>query len=284
MRWIRSTVALGDVGKDDVIEDSPERKVVVRYTPLGVVAAIVPWNFPILLGISKLAPALLTGNCIIIKPSPFTPYSGLKAVELAQAFFPPGVAQALSGNNSLGPWIVAHPGVQKISFTGSTATGRLVGASAAQMLKRVTLELGGNDPAIICGNVDIHAVATQVATFAFLNAGQICMAIKRVYIHESIYKEFREALIAYIKTLAVGNGMDDVFCGPVQNSLQYNRVQEFFADAEMNGQKIAIGDNSCNGPGYFVNLTVIDNPEDSSKIVVEEPFGKLQASSIVPKA
>ncbi|KAJ5812196.1 aldehyde dehydrogenase [Penicillium riverlandense] len=276
VQWIRSTAELGDVGKDEVIEDNSDRKVIVRHTPLGVVAAIVPWNFPILLEIAKLAPALLTGNTLIIKPSPFTPYSGLKIAELAQSFFPPGVVQALSGNDSLGPWIVAHPGVQKISFTGSTATGKLVAASAGRTLKRVTLELGGNDAAIVCKDVDIQTTAAKVATFAFLNAGQICMAIKRVYIHESIYDEFLDAMTAYVKTLAVGNGLDDgVFCGPVQNKLQYERVQEFLTDARKKDQKIAVGEQTCSRLGYFVNPTIIDNPGDDSKIVLEEPFGPI---------
>lgn len=274
VRWIRSTVELGDVGKDTVIEDSPERKVIVRYTPLGVIAGIVPWNFPLLLEITKITPALLTGNCMIIKPSPFTPYCGLKIVELAQTFFPPGVVQVLSGDDNLGPWIVAHPGIQKISFTGSTATGKLVAASAAQTLKRVTLELGGNDAAIICKDVDVKTVAAQVATFAFLNSGQICMAIKRVYIHESIYDEFRDAIVTYVKELSVGNGTDNAFCGPVQNKMQFDILQGFLMDIKNNGQKIATGDEKHEGPGYFIKPTIIDNPGDRSKIVLEEPFGE----------
>jgi acyl-CoA reductase-like NAD-dependent aldehyde dehydrogenase len=126
---------------EDIIEENAEKQVVVRYTPLGVSVGIVPWNFPIHLACGKIAPSLLTGNPMIIKPSPFTPYCDLKLGELAQRFFPPGVLQVLSGDDNLGPWLTSHPGIDKISFTGSTTTGRLVMASAAKTLKRVTLEL-----------------------------------------------------------------------------------------------------------------------------------------------
>lgn len=142
--------------------EEAERTIVVRYTPLGVAVGIVPWNFPILLAVGKIAPALVTGNAMIIKPSPFTPCGGLKLVELAQRFFPPGVLQVLSGDDSLGPWLTAHPTPAKISFTGSTFTGKKVMESASKTLKRVTLELGGKDPAIVCEDVNIAEVAPKV--------------------------------------------------------------------------------------------------------------------------
>jgi acyl-CoA reductase-like NAD-dependent aldehyde dehydrogenase len=181
---------------------------------LGVVAGIVPWNFPIQLACGKIAPALITGNVIIIKPSPFTPYCDLKLVELAQQFFPPGVVQALCGDDSLGPQLTEHPGIDKISFTGSTATGKKVMESASKTLKRITLELGGKDPAIVCKSVDIKEVAPKIATLAFLNSGQICLALKRIYIHADIYSEFRDAMVEYTKTLQVGDGTTEgVFLG-----------------------------------------------------------------------
>ncbi|KAK0370547.1 aldehyde dehydrogenase, partial [Colletotrichum limetticola] len=168
--WIRGMA--GIQLPEDVVEDTDHRTIITRYAPLGVVGAIVPWNFPLLLATGKIAPALLTGNVIIVKPSPFTPYCGLKLVELAQQFFPPGVVQSLSGDDDLGPWLTSHPGIDKISFTGSTATGKLVMQSASKTLKRVTLELGGNDPAIVFPDVDVDKVAEKVAFFAFLNSGQ----------------------------------------------------------------------------------------------------------------
>ncbi|KAJ5041516.1 uncharacterized protein L3040_005101 [Drepanopeziza brunnea f. sp. 'multigermtubi'] len=224
----------------------------------------------------KIAPAVVTGNAIIIKPSPFTPYSGLKLVELAQNFFPPGVVQSLSGDDNLGPWITSHPGIDKISFTGSTRTGKLVAASAAKTLKRVTLELGGNDAAIVCADVDIEKVAPEIANFAFLNSGQICLCIKRIFIHKSIYEPFLEALARHAETLRVGDGFaPDTFCGPLQNSMQYERVKGFFADIEKEQWTVAFGGKVENTSGYFINPTIIDNPADDSRIVTEEPFGTL---------
>ncbi|KAH7133798.1 Aldehyde/histidinol dehydrogenase [Dactylonectria macrodidyma] len=261
---------------EDVIEDTEARTVVTRYTPIGVVGAIIPWNFPLLLATGKIAPALLTGNVIIVKPSPFTPYCGLKLVELAQKFFPPGVVQSLSGDDQLGPWLTSHPGIDKISFTGSTNTGKLVVQSASKTLKRVTLELGGNDPAIVFPDVDVDKVASKVALFAFLNSGQICLNIKRIYVHESIYEQFRDALVKHVKQYTLGDGSQEgISHGPLQNSMQYERVKTFFEDIEKQGWKVATGGKIESSSGYFITPTIIDNPPDKSRIVVEEPFGPI---------
>ncbi|EFQ25388.1 aldehyde dehydrogenase [Colletotrichum graminicola] len=272
--WIRG---LADIPiPEDVIEDSETRTVVTRYTPLGVVGAIVPWNFPVLLLVGKLAPAMLTGNVIIIKPSPFTPYCGLKLVELAQQFFPPGVVQSLSGDDDLGPWLTSHPGIDKISFTGSTATGKLVMQSASKTLKRVTLELGGNDPAIVFPDVDIDKVAEKVAFFAFLNSGQICLNLKRIYVHETIFEKFKEALVKHVKGYNLGDGSQEgVTHGPLQNSMQYERVKTFFSDIKSQGWEVAVGGEIETSQGYFITPTIIDRPPEKSRIVVEEPFGPI---------
>lgn len=168
--WLRG--AASHELPEERFEDD-EKTIVVRYTPLGVAVGIVPWNFPILLACGKIGMSIVTGNPIIIKPSPFTPAGGLKLVELGQQFFPPGVLQGLSGDDNLGIWLVEHETPAKISFTGSTATGKKVMASASKTLKRVTLELGGKDPAIICDDVNIEEVAAKIATYAFLNSGQV---------------------------------------------------------------------------------------------------------------
>lgn len=268
---------------EDTVEDTAERQVITRYTPLGVALAIVPWNFPIQLACGKIAPALISGNALIIKPSPFTPYCGLKLAELAQNFFPPGVVQALSGDDNLGPWLTAHPGIDKVSFTGSTATGKRVMESCSKTLKRVTLELGGKDPAIVCAGVNIKETAPKIAQMALLNSGQICIAIKRVYVHASIYKEFLAEVVKTAESLLVGDGFsENVFMGPIQNSMQFERVQGFLRDAQQAKLQVALDRNSSesanSGKGYFIKPTIYDNPPDDSRIVVEEPFGESTTS------
>ncbi|KAL8991300.1 MAG: hypothetical protein Q9169_007900, partial [Polycauliona sp. 2 TL-2023] len=277
--WLRefSTMTI----PDETIEDTDDRQIVLRYVPLGVVGGIVPWNFPILLAIGKIAPALITGNTLIIKPSPFTPYCNLKLVELATQFFPPGVLQVLSGEEDLGPLFTAHPDIDKIAFTGSIATGKKVMAASAPTLKRVTLELGGNDPAIICDDVDVDALIPKLATLSFLCCSQICMMIKRLYIHESIYQRFLDAFVAHTRSLKVGPGTDpDVFIGPVQNKMQYDKVRSMYQHIGTEKWTPALGGevpvaNPQKGQGLFFQPTIIDNPPDDSSIVTEEPFGPI---------
>ncbi|GKT74652.1 aldehyde dehydrogenase [Colletotrichum tofieldiae] len=261
--WIRG---MADIQlPEDVVEDSETRTIITRYTPLGVVGAIIPWNFPLLLATGKIAPALLTGNVIIVKPSPFTPYCGLKLVELAQQFFPPGVVQSLSGDDDLGPWLTSHPGIDKISFTGSTTTGKLVMQSASKTLKRVTLELGGNDPAIVFPDVDIDKVAEK-----------ICLNLKRIYVHETIFERFKKSLVKHVKGYNLGDGSQQgVTHGPLQNSMQYERVKTFFSDIKTQGWEVAVGGEINTSQGYFITPTIIDRPPEKSRIVVEEPFGPI---------
>ncbi|KAL8646177.1 MAG: hypothetical protein Q9210_006281 [Variospora velana] len=276
--WLRafSTMKL----PEDIVEDSEDRQVINRYTPLGVTCGIVPWNFPILLAIGKVAPALYTGNTIIIKPSPYTPYCDLKLVELGMQIFPPGVLQALSGEEDLGPMFTAHPDIDKIAFTGSSATGKKVMAASAPTLKRVTLELGGNDPAIICDDVDMEKIIPKLAIVSFLCCSQICMMIKRLYVHSSIYGKFVAAFCAHVKeNFKVGPGTDpENFIGPVQNSIQYAKVKDMYSQIAKQGWKPALGGDMPDedaSKGYFFTPTVIDNPPDNSRIVTEEPFGPI---------
>ncbi|KAF4210549.1 hypothetical protein CNMCM8980_004029 [Aspergillus fumigatiaffinis] len=261
--WIKGLASLEI--PEVVLEDSSERRIVQRFTPMGVAAAIVPWNFPVLLAIGKVVSALITGNSIIVKPSPFTPYTLLKLAELAIPFFPPGLFQALNGDDQLGPWMTRHPGIQKVSFTGSTLTGKRVAVACADSFKHCTLELGGNDPAIICKDVDLNALVPKV-----------CMMIKRVYVHESIYETFRDRLVAYVKTLLVGNGVQpDVFFGPVQNEMQYNKARDLLSSISAEGLRPALGGIVEESAGYFIHPTIIDNPPDSSRVVTEEAFAPI---------
>ncbi|RFU28343.1 hypothetical protein B7463_g8002, partial [Scytalidium lignicola] len=273
LHWMR-TMAKMELPEEKTIE--ADKEVVIRYTPLGVAVALIPWNYPILLAAAKIVPAVVTGNTIIVKPSPFTPAGGLKLCELAQRFFPPGVVQGLSGDDSLGPLLTEHSLPAKISFTGSTFTGKKVMESASKTLKRVTLELGGNDPAIICDDVDIADVAPKVASLDFLNSGQLCLAIKRIYVDEKIVDKFIVALNQATKKLQVGPGnQPGVKVGPLQNAPQYERVKGFFADIEKENWKVEVGGTIPDGPGYFITPTIINRPNENSRIVTEEPFGPI---------
>ncbi len=257
-----------------VNEDSAERYSETRRLPLGVVGAIAPWNFPLVLAMFKVGPALLAGNTMVLKPSPFTPLSTLRFAELADGILPPGVLNVVTGGDALGPWMTSHPGFAKISFTGSTATGRRVMESAAPTLKRVTLELGGNDAAIVMPDVDVTAVAEQLFWAAFRNNGQICIATKRMYVHRDVYEPLKQALVAYAKTVKVGDGAEQgTQIGPIQNKPQYDRVLELIQDARDKGYTFLVGGERADVPGYFVPVTIIDNPPEDSRIVQEEQFG-----------
>jgi acyl-CoA reductase-like NAD-dependent aldehyde dehydrogenase len=258
----------------EVIQDDDSAFVEVVRRSLGVVAAITPWNFPITLASWKIAPALLAGNTMVLKPSPFTPLTTLKIGELLRDVFPPGVFNVVSGGDGLGSWMTSHPVPRKVSFTGSVATGKKVAAAAAPDLKRVTLELGGNDPAILLDDVDPAEVADRVYRFAFANNGQICSAIKRVYVPERIYDEVVDALATHAKAAKVGNGADpDTELGPINNRPQFDRVSELVADAMKGGARAAAGGKAIDGPGNFFEPTILADVSDGTRIVDEEQFG-----------
>lgn len=266
--------------EDKVLRDDETQSATVRHVPLGVGAALVPWNWPVLLATHKIAPALMSGNCLIVKPSPFTPYSNIKMVELGISSLPPGVLQVLSGDDSLGPMLTEHRGIDKISFTGSTFTGKKVMESCSRTLKRVTLELGGNDPTIICEDADLEKTIPTVGTLSFLSSGQICMDVKRIYVHEKIYDQFKAALIDFASKVKTGPASDpEVLVGPIQNSMQYAKVQEMYAEIKKQGWNAVLGGNESEKAsfekGYFMKPTIIDNPPEDSRIVVEEPFGPI---------
>lgn len=257
-----------------VHEDTSERRSTTRHVPLGVVGAIAPWNFPIILAIWKLAPALVTGNTIVLKPSPFTPLTTLRLGELLRGILPRGVVNVISGGEQLGPWMTSHPGFDKISFTGSSNTGAKVMASAAETLKRVTLELGGNDAAIVLPDADVEKIVEPLFWSAFQNSGQICVASKRIYIHDTLYDRLAAALADYARSVKVGDGLEQgTQVGPVNNHQQFARVRELIEDARTQGLHFIAGGEIPQMPGYFIPLTLIDNPPDDARIVIEEQFG-----------
>lgn len=259
---------------EEVAVDQGAERIVTRYVPIGVVGAITPWNFPVLLAVWKIAPALMAGNTMVLKPSPYTPLCTLLLGELSLDVLPSGVLNILSGSNELGQWMTEHPGIGKIAFTGSTATGKKVMQSAASNLKRLTLELGGNDPAIVLPDVDPKQIAKDLFWASFANSAQFCVACKRMYIHEDIYDEVAAELVAYAKTVKVGNGMEKgTELGPLQNRMQYEKVSGLLADSQAEGLKFLLGGKPTAGDGYFIPVTLIDNPPEDSRCVVEEAFG-----------
>ncbi len=256
------------------IQDDQDAFVQVVRRPLGVVAAITPWNFPLILAFWKIAPALLAGNTLVIKPSPFTPLTTLKAVELLQDTVPAGVLSAVSGGDDLGAWMTSHPAPRKVSFTGSIETGKKVALAAAPDLKRVTLELGGNDPAIVLDDADPALVARAIFAGAFNNNGQVCSAIKRVYVPASIHDEVVDALAAHARATKVGDGTEpDSKLGPINNAPQYERVKELVADAISGGATAVTGGSAMDRPGYFFEPTILTGLTDATRIVAEEQFG-----------
>ena len=256
-----------------IIDDSPTRKVELRRRPLGVIGAIVPWNFPLILMAFKVPAALLAGNTVVLKPAGTTPLATLKIAELVKDLLPPGVLNVIADANDLGGEITKHPDIRKISFTGSTETGKRVMAGAAEALKRITLELGGNDAGIVLGDVNPVETAPKIFGAAFQNSGQVCIAMKRVYIHESIYDAMCDELAKLAEAAVVGDGLEQgTQFGPLQNKAQYDKVLGYIEDGRKDG-KIIAGGTTPEGKGYFIRPTIVRDITDGSRLVDEEQFG-----------
>jgi acyl-CoA reductase-like NAD-dependent aldehyde dehydrogenase len=259
-----------------VIEDSEQRRIELQFFPLGVAGIITPWNAPVNLAAGPLTSALYTGNTVILKPSPYTPLTTLKLGELARGHFPRGVVNVLAGGDDLGQWMTGHPGIDKIGFTGSVETGKAVMASAARTLKRVTLELGGNDAAIVLDDVDPKAVAPKLFFASFVNSGQVCMAVKRIYAHERIHDALCDALAEHARKAKVGSGLDAATeLGPIQNREQYERVIGILEDTKRRGARVLAGGEVPAGDGYFLPPTIVADIDDDSRLVREEQFGPI---------
>lgn len=260
---------------DRVIQDDDAFRIETRHKPLGVVGGIVAWNFPLLLACWKIGPALMAGNAIVLKPAPTTPVTALKLGELCAKVLPAGLVNILTDANDLGPKMTAHPDIAKIGFTGSSETGKRIMAGAAATMKRVTLEMGGNDPAIVLPDVDVRATAEKVYGGAFFNAGQVCLAVKRAYVHDAIYDAFCAELADLASQAVVDDGMKQgTTVGPIQNKAQYEKVKGFLDEARASGEVIA-GGEVRGGPGYFISPTIVRDVKDGQKIVDDEQFGPI---------
>lgn len=263
----------------DEVEPLPprgDRSLEVHYRPVGLVGTITPWNFPISLLCVKLAPALVTGCTVITKPSASTPLSTIALVELAQRFLPAGVLQVrTSARRTVNVALSTLPGVRKISFTGSTEVGTSVAAQAAATVKRVTLELGGNDPAVVLEDADAETTARGIVASAFRNSGQVCMAVKRVYVPRSRAAEMTEALAAAAAGHILGHGVAEATTmGPMHNASQLELVQSMVDEAVSAGARVATGGvRGCDLPGYFMAPTVVDAAAPGMRLVDEEQFG-----------
>jgi acyl-CoA reductase-like NAD-dependent aldehyde dehydrogenase len=255
------------------LRETDDARIVEMRTPLGVVGAIMPWNFPVLLMIMKVGPALITGNTLVAKPAPTTPLTTLLFGEVAASILPPGVLNVIVDNNDLGAVITKHPDIAKVSFTGSTATGKKVMESVSSTLKRLTLELGGNDAAIVLDDADVKVVAPKIFDAAMANSGQICLATKRVYAHKSIYDQLCDELARLAGEVIVDDGLKQgTTMGPIQNKAQYEKVKGFLADARADGKVIA-GGEALERDGYFIAPTIVRDIGDDSRLVREEQFG-----------
>ncbi|QNA86535.1 aldehyde dehydrogenase family protein [Sphingomonas sp. So64.6b] len=270
---IKQLAALGL--SDEVLRDDEKGRVELRYHPLGVVGAIAPWNFPVALAMHKVAQALYTGNTLVLKPSPYTPLTTLAIGRLAANLLPAGVLNVVAGGNDLGAWMTAHPGIDKITFTGSVATGKKVMASAAATLKRITLELGGNDATLVLDDADLDAAAAGIARSGFYNCGQICMAIKRVYVADAVHDALLDKLVIAVGKLKVGPGSQPgMDMGPIQNRVQYDKVRAYLTDAVARpGAQVLLGGQVPEGDGYFIQPTLIAGLADDAPLVCEEQFG-----------
>lgn len=246
----------------------------VRWRSLGPVAAIVPWNFPLQLASAKFAPALAAGNTVVLKPSPFTPLATRLLGSVLSAALPEGVLTIVTGREPLGACLASHPGIRHVTFTGSVTAGRAVAAGAASGLARVTLELGGNDAAVLLDDVDVERIADRLFWAAFRNCGQVCMAVKRVYAPARLHSRVVEALAERAKSVVVGSGLDRATeLGPLNNAAQLARVERYTATALADGARAAAGGHRLDRPGYFYAPTVLTDVRPGSPVVTEEQFG-----------
>ncbi|MDQ5906477.1 MAG: hypothetical protein QG590_959 [Pseudomonadota bacterium] len=260
----------------EILQDNDEARVEVHRKPLGVVGSITPWNWPLLIAIWHVIPALRAGNTVVIKPSEYTPLATLRFVALANEILPRGVLNIVTGTGEVGAAMANHPDIAKIVFTGSTETGRRIMQSAAGNLKRLTLELGGNDAGIVLPDVDAKAVAPKLFGACFHNNGQTCAALKRLYVHESIYDALCNELAVLARQVVVGDGLDPATqLGPVQNSRQLAIIEAFAADARRAGGRFLCGGKRREGPGFFYEPTVVADLSDGTRLVDEEPFGPI---------
>lgn len=271
--WLRTAASIAL--EPEVVIDDGEVYAELHYRPLGVVAAIGPWNWPMMITVWQIAPALRMGNTVVVKPSEYTPLSVLALLSVITEVLPDDILIPIAGGREVGAHLVAHPDVDKIMFTGSTATGRRIIESSAGNLARLTLELGGNDAGIVLADADPAGIAEGLFWGAFINTGQTCAALKRLYVHDSIYDEVISALAAYAAQVPMGRGLDEgVVLGPLQNRQQFDIVARLVEDARAAGGRVVLGGEPAPELGeLFYRTTIVADVADGVALVDEEQFG-----------
>ncbi len=252
----------------------------IRYEPLGVVGIIPPWNYPFAIPFIEVVSALIAGNGVVFKPSPYTPLVGDKVAELFQkSGLPEGLVQTVHGEGDVGNWLVTHTAVDGVLFTGSVATGRKVYEAAVPSLKKVVLELGGKDPAIVLADADLEYTAQGILWAAMANAGQTCAAVEVAFVHHSVFQSFLQLLTEKANGLRVGDPLSDVEMGPISNEPQYHKVLSQLEEARTSGTEV-VGGEPLDGKGYFIRPAVVVDPPQHLKVLKEETFGPVIA--VVP--
>jgi acyl-CoA reductase-like NAD-dependent aldehyde dehydrogenase len=271
--WLRATADLAL--EPEVLVDDEGGRTELHYRPLGVVGAIGPWNWPMMISTWQFAPALRMGNTVVVKPSGMTPLSVLALVHVLNTALPADVLHVVSGRRDVGAVLASHPGIAKIMFTGSTAAGQDIIRSSADTVKRLTLELGGNDAGIVLPDADPTAIAENLFWGAFINTGQTCAALKRLYVHGDIYEDVVAALATVAKAMPMGNGLDEAnVLGPLQNQAQYDIVADLVQAARDAGARIVLGgDPDPERTGYFYPATLVADIDNDNPLVAEEQFG-----------
>lgn len=271
--WLRA--AAGTVLEPETVVDAGETRAVLHYRPIGIVGAIGPWNWPMMITVWQIAPALRMGNAAIVKPSNYTPLSVLALIRVINEVLPEGVLHVLAGDREVGAAVTAHPAIGKVMFTGSTATGKTIIRSSADTVKRLTLELGGNDAGIVLPDADPAAIAEGLFWGAFINTGQTCAALKRLYVHEDIYEDVCRALTEYARSVPMGVGLEEQnVLGPLQNKAQYTIVADLVEAAREAGARILLGgDPDESQPGYFYPTTLVADIDNANPLIGEEQFG-----------
>jgi acyl-CoA reductase-like NAD-dependent aldehyde dehydrogenase len=270
--WTHATAGIGL--EPELLQDNDDARIELHRKPLGVVASVTPWNWPLMIAIWHVIPALRAGNTVVMKPSEYTPVATARFAELANAILPPGVLNLVTGGGATGAALTTNPDVNKIVFTGSTATGKRIMQGAAATLKRLTLELGGNDAGIVLPDADVRAIAPKLFGAAFHNNGQTCACLKRLYVHASQYDALCAELARLAAEVKVGNGLEPgTELGPVQNAAQLAIVERLVADARAQGGRVLAGGRARAGKGWFYEPTIVAGLSNGARLVDEEQFG-----------